>query len=150
MAGQAKKRGLNALFSVPSLSRNMRGTSLGQGWDKEQGGTNEADNIFNRLICVDGTVDVDYNRGTVFHISNLREGKYEKIGVVGRDRFFVLRRVVWTKIAKVRAGAGGRNKPAATDRGSESCDLGVVRESRHRRDHSADSTFLYQFRLSEC
>jgi hypothetical protein len=33
-AGQAQKRGLNALFSISSLSRSRRGTRVGQNWDK--------------------------------------------------------------------------------------------------------------------
>jgi hypothetical protein len=37
-AGQAKKQGPNALFSMTSLSHKMRGTSVGQGWDTGQAG----------------------------------------------------------------------------------------------------------------
>ena len=33
-AGQKQKRGLNALFSLASVSRVQRGTALGQAWDK--------------------------------------------------------------------------------------------------------------------
>jgi hypothetical protein len=38
IAGQAQKRKLKALFSIVSLSHSMRGTSLGQQWDKGQAG----------------------------------------------------------------------------------------------------------------
>ena len=40
-AGQAKKRGLNALFSMTSVSHKTSGTSLGQQRDTEQVGTKQ-------------------------------------------------------------------------------------------------------------
>ena len=50
-AGQTKKRELNALFSMISLSRSIRGTSLGQGWDTGQGcESNQASDLWIDLI----------------------------------------------------------------------------------------------------
>ena len=37
-AGQSQKQELNTLFSITSVSRLLRGTSLGQGWDTGQAG----------------------------------------------------------------------------------------------------------------